>query len=81
MMIEHKSLVSRFFYMLNRYNLNSTDNVFFYRSFSFDGSIEEYLLPLISGTKCFIASSDFKENIIGNILYQLQYNNITKLNT
>jgi len=79
-MINHGNLIPRIDYMINAYQLDENDRAFFYRSFSFDGSIEEYLLPVLSGAKCFIASDNFREDIINNIIFQIKENKITKLN-
>ncbi len=79
-MINHISLIARIQYLITEYGLDEKDSVFFYRSFSFDGAIEEYLLPFTVGAKCIIAASNFKEDILGNILYQIEENGITKLN-
>lgn len=80
-MINHVSLIARIQYLITEYSLDEKDRAFFYRSFSFDGAIEEYLLPFSVGAKCFIAASNFKENILSNVLYQIEKNKITKINT
>ncbi len=79
-MIEHGSLVSRICYFRRMYDLTRNDCMLFYRSYSFDGAIEEYLLPLAIGAKCIIAPSDFKEDLIGNIMRSVRDHGITKIN-
>ena len=79
-LITHKNLNVRICYMIDAYDFDDKDRSFFYRSFSFDGSIEEYLLPVLSGAKCYIAAPDFKENMIEQIIFQIEKNKITKLN-
>ena len=43
------------------YNLNASDSFIFYRSYAFDGSIEETLLPLITGGKVNICETGFTD--------------------
>ena len=79
-MIEHRNLCARISYYKAFYHLHSDDNFIFYRSHSFDGSIEEYLLPLMTGGKCFVTPVDFKRDLVNNIVNYTHDHNITKLN-
>ncbi|QNN43954.1 amino acid adenylation domain-containing protein [Pedobacter roseus] len=79
-MIEHSSLSNRIIYFQEYYEITTLDVMFFYRSFSFDGSIEEYLLPLMIGAKCYLASSDFKLNLLDNLVNAIELNSVTKIN-
>ena len=76
-MVDHTNLVSRISYMIETYDFDEKDATFFYRSFSFDGSIEEYLLPVLSGAKCFIASRKFKENMMEEIIEHIENKQLT----
>lgn len=80
-MIEHLSLSARLNYFKDQYNLSPNDKILFYRSFCFDGAIEEYILPFVSGSKCVIASKNFLQNLISNIIFYVDKYKITKLNT
>nr|WP_295875048.1 non-ribosomal peptide synthetase [uncultured Chitinophaga sp.] len=79
-MIEHRSLYARMHYLQQHYGLTAEDNFIFYRSYSFDGTLEEYMLPLVTGATCFIAPPDFKEDIIHNIIRFVAAHRITKIN-
>jgi amino acid adenylation domain-containing protein len=79
-MIEHRSLAARIVYLQQTYAITGADNLIFYRSYSFDGSIEEYLMPVMTGAKCYIAPGDFKQDILNNIIRFVESNKITKIN-
>ncbi len=79
-MIEHRNLTARMSYLREYYHLTAADNLLFYRSYSFDAAIEEYLLPVIIGARCIIAPDDFKEDLIGNLTRMVALNGITKVN-
>ncbi|QIH33413.1 non-ribosomal peptide synthetase [Sphingobacterium sp. DR205] len=79
-MIEHRNLRARMHYLMQKYNLNADDNLIFYRSYSFDGTIEEYLLPFIVGARSFIAPINFKEDLINNMIKFIYDNKISKIN-
>ena len=79
-MIEHRSLSDRMKFYKDHYHLHSDDNFIFYRSHSFDGSVEEYLLPLMVGGKCCITPTGFKQDLITNIVNYTHANKITKIN-
>jgi amino acid adenylation domain-containing protein len=79
-LIEHQSLNARINYFIRTYRLTSDDAVLFYRSYSFDGSIEEYLLPLMCGSKCIVAPMDFKQDILNNLFAYIEKYRITKIN-
>ena len=59
-MIEHRSICNRFMFLKNAYKLDPTDSFLYYTSFSFDASIEEILLPLITGAKSVIFPAETK---------------------
>ncbi|RFM33509.1 non-ribosomal peptide synthetase [Chitinophaga silvisoli] len=79
-MIEHRSLSARMQYFRDTYGTGPADNIIFYRSYSFDGAIEEYLLPIVTGAKCCIAPPDFKDNIVENLYDFIEKYSITKIN-
>ncbi|MFB6456930.1 amino acid adenylation domain-containing protein [Chitinophaga sp. Hz27] len=79
-MIEQRSLNARIAYFRKMYDLSPADNLLFYRSYSFDGSIEEYLLPVLSGATCFIAPPEFKQDLIRNLAAFIEKHSITKVN-
>ncbi|WP_254640141.1 non-ribosomal peptide synthetase [Chitinophaga sp. GbtcB8] len=79
-MIEHGALAARIAYFKRSYGISAGDNILFYRSFSFDGAIEEYLLPLLTGARCCIAPMDFKQDIINNCIEYIEQYRITKIN-
>ena len=54
-MIEHKNLVNLLSSMKSIYRFDEQDNFIFYRSYVFDASLEETLLPLVNGNKLCIA--------------------------
>ncbi|HTI07452.1 MAG TPA: amino acid adenylation domain-containing protein [Puia sp.] len=79
-MIEHRSLYARLNYFKATYKLGKGDSILFYRSYSFDGSIEEYLLPVMTGAACIIAPMDFKQDILANMISMIGRYKITKVN-
>lgn len=79
-MIQHESIVCRLQYMINIYDFNENDVALFYRSYSFDGALEEYLLPFVAGATCVIAESLFEQNLLENIKEYIPHFGITKVN-
>jgi tyrocidine synthetase-3 len=79
-MIEQRSLNARICYFKEMYKLSALDNLIFYRSYSFDGAIEEYLLPVLTGAKCFIAPPEFKQDLMVNLSKFIAEYQITKIN-
>jgi len=79
-LVEHRNLVARINYYREFYNLTETMVSLFYRSFSFDGAIEEYLMPLFFGGKIVIANSDFYTDLNEKIIETISENKITKVN-
>ncbi|OON65264.1 hypothetical protein B0919_24465, partial [Hymenobacter sp. CRA2] len=79
-MIERGSLLARIHYYRQMYQLGPDDRTVFYRSYSFDGSIEEYLLPLLCGASCFVAPPDFKQDLLGNVVRYVAEHRLTKIN-
>ncbi|WP_442591972.1 amino acid adenylation domain-containing protein [Pedobacter sp. AW31-3R] len=78
-MIEHGSLFPRIKYYQDTYGLTEADNMMFYRSYSFDASIEEYLLPILTGATCYVAPEDFRLNLLSNIISFIEKHQISKL--
>ena len=76
-MIEQRSLVSRLLFYKKFYALDTKDTTLFYRSFSFDGTLEEYMLPLTIGMKCMIASPDFKFDLQRNFVSAIEQHQVT----
>ncbi|HKX86732.1 MAG TPA: amino acid adenylation domain-containing protein [Flavobacterium sp.] len=79
-MVEHQNLVSRIIYYLISYNLSEADSSLFYRSYCFDGSIEEYFIPLFAGGKIVIVNKDFYGDLYENLIKYIDSNNVTKVN-
>lgn len=79
-MITHYSLVARLCFYKGYYGLNEADNILFYRSFSFDGAIEEYLLPFTVGATCVIAGTSFKQDVFNNMITFIEQYRISKVN-
>ncbi|WP_299316054.1 amino acid adenylation domain-containing protein, partial [uncultured Aquimarina sp.] len=79
-MISHGALISRIYFYKKFYQLDQNDTVLFYRSFSFDAAIEEYLLPFLTGARCVIAPSNFKEDLFDNMINHIENYEITKVN-
>ncbi|MCF6442787.1 non-ribosomal peptide synthase/polyketide synthase [Pseudoalteromonas luteoviolacea] len=78
-MIEHATLVNNLCSQVDYYDYTERDNFLFYRSFCFDGAIEEYLLPLIFGACCTIYPQEAKFDLQKFIDY-LKNKQITKVN-
>ena len=78
-MIEHGSLYPRIKYYQDTYQLTEADHMMFYRSYSFDASIEEYLLPILTGATCFVAPEDFRLDLLNNIINFIERHQISKL--
>ncbi|MCG8619438.1 MAG: condensation domain-containing protein, partial [Desulfobacterales bacterium] len=57
-LIEHRSVRARVADYLERYSLTADDITIHYRPYSFDGSVEEYLLPLTVGARFIMAPSN-----------------------
>ncbi|OON70557.1 non-ribosomal peptide synthetase [Hymenobacter sp. CRA2] len=79
-MIERGSLLARMHYFQHLYQLGPDDRALFYHSYSFDASVEEYLLPLLSGATCVIAPSDIKQDLVNNLVNLIGEHRITKMN-
>ncbi len=60
-MIEHRSLVNLILAVQDIINVGKEDNFIFYRSYAFDGVIEETLLPLVSGARLNICPEGLKD--------------------
>ncbi|MFP7658529.1 AMP-binding protein, partial [Chryseobacterium proteolyticum] len=79
-MVENRNLVSRMSYYKSFFTLSESDATLFYRSYCFDGAIEEYLIPLLTGGKSVIAHKEFYGNIHENLMELADKHNITKVN-
>jgi amino acid adenylation domain-containing protein/non-ribosomal peptide synthase protein (TIGR01720 family) len=77
-MVEQKSLVNLLRSMINIYSITKHDNFLSYRSFAFDGSIEETLLPLVIGAKLSICKEGIKD--LDTFLAKIQEDKISILN-
>jgi amino acid adenylation domain-containing protein len=76
-MIEHKSIVSKNHFYRHKYSVGPRQASIFYRSYGFDGSIEEYLIPLLNGAKSIIyTSAVFDMSLFAKIV---KTNGITKI--
>ncbi|OXB17157.1 hypothetical protein B0A80_20610, partial [Flavobacterium tructae] len=69
--IINRSLASRLQFYKLYYGMTCDDKVLFYRSFSFDGSLEEYILPFTVGGCCVMASVNFKDDLFHNIIHYI----------
>ncbi|MFH6996197.1 amino acid adenylation domain-containing protein, partial [Flavobacterium sp. FlaQc-48] len=78
--IRNKSLASRLQFYKVYYDMTSEDKVLFYRSFSFDGSLEEYIMPFTVGGCCVMAPVNFKDDLFQNIIDYIERYQITKVN-
>jgi polyketide synthase PksN len=69
-LIEHQSAVNNLISQENYYSYDCSSTFIFYRSFCFDGAIEEYLLPLVVGAKTvvFIQNQLFDQKLFLNEL-------------
>ncbi|MCG8616072.1 MAG: amino acid adenylation domain-containing protein, partial [Desulfobacterales bacterium] len=81
-MIEHRSVCARLSFWQGIYGLNTEDVAVHYRPYSFDGSTEEYLLPLWVGAKFIMAPSNIAvtDNIADYLITTIETYGITKIN-
>ena len=81
-MIEHRSVIARLVFWKEKYRLSENDVAIHYRPYSFDGSIEEYLLPLCVGAKFIMAPSNIAvtDNIADYLISTIEKYRITKIN-
>lgn len=78
-MIEHRNICSRIIYYNKMYSLDENGCYLFYRSFSFDGAIEEYLVPLFSGGNVIVLDNERKQHIYREIAGIIRDNGVTKI--
>jgi len=78
-MIEHKALISRIFFYLNTYGLSDKDTILAHRSFVFDASIEELIVPFCIGMRSVLIAGIPKNALIEYVDLILKFN-ITKIN-
>lgn len=62
-MITHQAMANHMVWMKNRFSITAKDNILQRTSISFDASIWEFYVPLISGAKLVLAESDFNADI------------------
>lgn len=79
-MIERKSLADKLIALKSIYQLNINDTCLLYRSFAFDGSIEEYLLPLISGSRCVIMPTIQTILLMTQLIRQIKKHSVSIVN-
>ncbi len=79
-LIEHEKIVQRLFFLKDLYQLKYDDSFIHYSSISIDASLEEYLLPLISGAKCYFFSYT-KDHDPRSLLEFIYANKITTFNS
>ncbi len=60
-MIEHRNIVNLILAVQEIYGINEKDSFLFYRSYAFDGVIEETILPLVSGAKLNICQTGIND--------------------
>ncbi|MEO8446523.1 MAG: amino acid adenylation domain-containing protein [bacterium] len=77
-MIEHKSLSNHMMWMTHRFGFDSTDSVLQKTPFSFDASVWEFYLPLITGGKLVIAKPEGHMDI-SYLIDTIIKNNITTI--
>ena len=78
-MIEHKALISRIYFYLNTYGLSDKDIILAHRSFVFDASIEELIVPFCIGMRSVLIAGIPKNALIEYVDLILKFN-ITKIN-
>lgn len=78
--IQHNSLVNQIFGLKQRYNFNSSLGHILLAPFTFDPSVQQIFLPLISGGKLFLISKQIK-NELPELLDFIVTNQIDIINT
>ena len=53
-MVQHSNIFDKVCSLKKLFSITEQDSAIFYRSYSFDGAIEEYLLPILFGAKVII---------------------------
>ncbi|PHN96371.1 non-ribosomal peptide synthetase, partial [Tenacibaculum discolor] len=61
-MIEHRNIVNTILSQIEIFNLNNCKNSLQFASFSFDASVSEIFISLLSGTSLHIATNEVREN-------------------
>ena len=79
-MIEHKSIVARLKTLVKLYGLSADDVCIHYRSFAYDASLEELVLPMLSGSKVIIAEPGIEHNLIERLLRLISDHGVTHVN-
>jgi amino acid adenylation domain-containing protein len=77
--VNHGAVASRLRFYKTYYSLSKEDRILFYSSVGFDGTIEEYLLPLTTGAQCIIAGAAFKNDLFVNMIDLMEGCAITKV--
>lgn len=78
-MIEHGSISDKLRCLKSIYAINASDVFLFYRSAAYDASIEEYLLPLISGAKIVVVDHESNQDLISLLVENISLYKITIL--
>ncbi len=81
-LIEHRSVCAREAYAIELYGLTDKDVTVHYRPYSFDGSIEEYMLPLLVGARYIMAPPGISvtDNIADYLIRVVEKYGVTKIN-
>lgn len=77
-MIEHNALVNRIEWMRDQYGCDQSDAVLQKTSFSFDVSVWEFFLPLISGARIVLAKPDGHKDPV-YLVNVIKKNRVTKV--
>ncbi|TGE21495.1 amino acid adenylation domain-containing protein [Hymenobacter aquaticus] len=80
-LIEHDQIAATLLHMRNYYGLSAADTCVYYRSYCFDGSIEETLLPMISGARVIIVPTNTEEDLVAYLYRVIEQYGVTKINT
>ncbi|MCG8618202.1 MAG: amino acid adenylation domain-containing protein, partial [Desulfobacterales bacterium] len=80
-LIEHRSVRARVADYLERYSLTADDITIHYRPYSFDGTIEEYLLPLLHGGRYVLAPPGISmtDNVAAFLIDAVEQYGLTRL--
>ncbi|TGE15082.1 non-ribosomal peptide synthetase [Hymenobacter elongatus] len=80
-LIEHDQIAATLLHMRHYYGLSAADTCVYYRSYCFDGSIEETLLPIISGARVIIVPTNTDEDLVAYLYRIIEQYQVTKINT
>jgi amino acid adenylation domain-containing protein len=80
-LIEHDQIAATLLHMRHYYGLSPADTCVYYRSYCFDGSLEETLLPIISGARVVIVPTNTDEDLVAYLYRIIEQYQVTKINT